>query len=122
MKNLITAAALAVTLTITASTALAHERCRDDDRSYYYRNDYRGDYRHVEVVRYQEPEVYFDRYGNRVIVRSEQRYAAPVAEPCHRPVVVVPECHRAPVCEQRYETRGHFEPPLIGVLKSLFHR
>ena len=93
---------------------MAHDRYQEDDG--YSR------YRHVEVVRYAEPQVYHDRYGNRVVVTREQRYAEPIEDHCRRPVVVVPECHRAPVCEPRYQTRSYSEPHLIGALRFIFGR
>ena len=114
MKTILTAATLAITLAATGATATAHERCRDDDRSYGYRGG--------EVVRYDAPEVYYDRYGNRVVVTRERRCVIPVEDHCRRPVVIVPECHRAPVCEERHEYRSHHEPHFVGALKFIFGR
>lgn len=114
MKTILTTATLAITLATTGATATAHERCRDDDRSYGYRGG--------GVVRYEAPEVYFDRYGNRFVTTREHRYVVPVEDHCRRPVVVVPECHRAPVCEERREIRSHHEPHFIGALKFIFGR
>lgn len=116
MKNKLAAAALAILLVSTGATAMAHERCRED---YGYSGYSR--YRDAEVVRYAEPQVYYDRYGNRTIVTREQRYAVPVEDHCRRPVVV-PQCRPAPVCEPRYESHSHREPHLVGALRFIFGR
>ena len=108
MKNKLAAAALAILFVSTGATALAQQRCRDD---YGYSGYSR--YRDVEVVRYAEPQVYSDRYGNRTIVTREQRYAVPV---------VVPQCRPAQVYEPRYESRSHREPHLVGALRFIFGR
>lgn len=104
MKSILKASILAITLITAGATARAHDDCRDDDRPYR---------RNVEVYHYNEPEVLYDRYGNRVYVARSQRYAAPVEEHCYRAPVVVPECHRPQV---------RFEVPFPGPLRFLFGR
>ena len=108
MKNKLAAAALAILFVSTGASAMAQQRCRED---YGYSGYSR--YRDVETVRYSQPQVYSDRYGNRSIVTREQRYAVPVEDHCRRP---------APVCEPRYETRSHREPHLVGALRFIFGR
>ena len=116
MKNKLAAAALAILFVSTGATAMAHERCREDSGYSGYSR-----YRDAEIVRYAEPQVYIDRYGNRTIVTREQRYAVPMADHYRRPVVV-PQCRPAPVCEPRYESRSHREPHLVGALRFIFGR
>ena len=102
MKTLLAASTLALILTATGATAVAHERY---DAEYWA-------YRHrMEASRYEAPEVLYDRYGNQVVFSNGRRYVVPAEERCDRAPVVVPEYHRAP---------SHFEPPFVGVLKSLF--
>jgi hypothetical protein len=113
MKNKLSAAALTVILAATGATAMAHERYADNGS--YYRS------RSYEAARYEAPGVLYDRYGNRVYVTRSQRYVAPAPGHCYRAPVVVPECHRAPVCEER-RTSIRFEPPFFSPLRFLFGR
>lgn len=102
MKTLLAATTLALLLTATGATAVAHER---SDAEYWA-------YRHrMEASRYEAPEVLYDRYGNQVIFSNGRRYLVSAEDNCRRAPIVVPECHRAPT---------HFEPPFVGVLKSIF--
>ena len=116
MKNTLTAATLAILLVSTGAIANADDRYRGQ---YGYSGSSR--YRDAEVVRYAQPEVYVDRYGNRTIVTREQRYAVPMEDHCRRPVVV-PQCRPAPVCEPRYQGYSHREPHLVGALRFIFGR
>ena len=102
MKTLLAASALALILTGTGTTAVAHERYDGDYWAYRHR---------IEASHCDAPEVLYDRYGNKVIISHGRRYVVPVEEHCYRAPVIVPECHRAP---------SHFEPPFVGVLKSIF--
>jgi len=102
MKTLLAASTIALILTATGATAVAHERNDGDYWTYRHR---------LEASRYNAPQVAYDRYGNRVLVSQGRRYAAPVEENCHRAPVFVPEYRR---------TRSHFEPPFVGILKSIF--
>ena len=103
MKTILAASTLALILTGTGATASAHERYDGDYWTYRHR---------LEASRCETPEVVYDRYGNKVILSHGRRYVVPVEENCHRaPVVVVPECPHPP---------SHFEPPFVGVLKSIF--
>ena len=102
MKTILCTAALAITMATTGATAMAHEHYYDGDRA----------------CRDRGTEVLYDRYGNRVIVARERRYVVPVEDHCRRPVVVVPEYRRVPVCEERRE----IHPPLFGGLRIIFGR
>ena len=102
MKILLAVSTLALVLTTTGTTAVAHERYDGDYWTYRHR---------IEASRYDAPEVLYDRYGNRVVISNGRRYVAPVEENCRRAPVFVPEYRRAP---------SHFEPPFVGILKSIF--
>ena len=104
MKATLKASILAITLLSAGATAMAHERCSDSDR-YYEGRGYEGS-------RYDAPEVFYDRYGNRVYATRSQRYVAPVQDHCYRP----------PVCEERSRTSFRFEPPSFSPLRFLFRR
>ena len=96
MKATLKASILAITLLSAGATAMAHERYPEDGWSYGNRG--------YEDSRSREPEVLYDRYGNRVYVARSQRYAAPV---------VVSECRRPQV---------RFEVPFPGPLRFIFGR
>ncbi len=104
MKATLKASILAITLLSAGATAMAHERYPDSDR-YYEGRGYEGS-------RYDAPEVFYDRYGNRVYATRSQRYAAPVED----------QCHRAPVYEERHRASVRFEPPFFSPLRFLFRR
>jgi hypothetical protein len=103
MKKSFLCSILAITLAATGATAMAHERYSEG--GWHYRGR--------EVSRCNEPEVYYDRFGNRVFIARTPRYVAPVEEHCYRPPVVVPECRRPQI---------RFEVPFPGPLRFLFPR
>jgi len=102
MKTLLAASTLALILTASGTTAVAHERYDGDYWTYRHR---------LEASRSEAPEVLYDRYGNEVIVSHGRRYVVPVEENCRRAPVAAPRYRRAP---------SHFEPPFVSALKSIF--
>jgi hypothetical protein len=103
MKTLLALSTLALLLAGNATSAQAHERYDGDYWAYRHR---------IEASHCDAPEVLYDRYGNKVIISHGRRYVVPAEENCHRaPVVIVPERHCAP---------PRFEPPFVGVLRSIF--
>ena len=105
MKATLKTSILATTLLAAGATAMAHERYADEGWSYRSRTS--------EYSRCHEPEVFYDRHGNRVFVTRAPRYVAPVEEHCYRAPVVVPECHRPQI---------RFDVPFPGPLRFLFPR
>ena len=104
MKTLLAASTLALILTATGATAVAHERY---DAEYWA-------YRHrMEASRYEAPEVRYDRYGNQVVFSNGRRYVVPAEEHCNRAPVVVPEYRRS---------QARFELPIPGPLRFIFGR
>ena len=103
MKLILKASILAITLISAGATAMAHERYPEDGR--YYRGR--------EADRCNEPEVLYDRYGNRVYGTRSQRYAPPVEEHHYHAPVVVSEYHRP---------QARFELPFPSPLRFIFGR
>lgn len=116
MKTKLSAATLAVILTATGATAIAHERY-DDGIRVIRTEHYGGGY-----VRYNEPVVYYDRYGNRVITYRDSRGWSPIGDHCRRPVVVEPHCRPVPVYEPACRTYTRSEPHFVGALRFIFGR
>ena len=117
MKTKLSAATLAIILAATGATALAHERY--EDGTCVTRVEGCGG----RLIRHDQPEVYYDRYGNPMFVHREPRHWIPIQSHYYwRPVFVEPECVPAPVYESRCRTHTRFEPHFVGALRFIFSR
>ena len=106
MKTLLAASTLALILTATGTTAVAHERYDGDYWTYRHR---------LAASRSEAPEVLYDRYGNKVIISHGRRYVVPVEENCRRAPVAAPPIPPRSVAFRaalRQRAEVHF-PPLI---------